>query len=98
MFEIPELASLGADAPLRPPSGDTAGAVAAVLVPLPHTAHGVAALEFDTSTDAPSQPIDRSRVPAPDRVAAGWSTHLAGIPTLDAGDPAAVEAYEALKG
>ncbi len=58
------------------------GAVA-VLVPLPHTAHAVATFTPGAQTADVSALADRGSVPAPERIVAGWATHLTGTPRLE---------------
>ncbi|MFN8051348.1 MAG: hypothetical protein U0Q22_07935 [Acidimicrobiales bacterium] len=77
----------GGDVAAEPPADHIAGA-AALMVPLPHTAHAVAVFTPDPAiaVGAPAAAVDRERVPAPDRIVAGWTAHRAEHPRIDAGD------------
>lgn len=72
-----------------PTGADTRAA--ALVVPLPHTATGVAAFVLDGGS--PASGLPRSSVPTTDRLVAGWATHRGAAPRLVSGDAARDTAY-----
>lgn len=75
------------DIEVEPPAWDRPG-VGVVFVPLPHTAHSVAAFTQDDHVETPANPavLDRECVPPPTRIAAGWSAHLERAPRVVTSD------------
>ncbi len=75
-----------------PPRGMVTGALA-LVVPLPHRAHGVLAID-----PPPGVEVDREMIPGPDNVAAGWTALEAQGPALDLADPALTDVFRSAAG
>lgn len=66
-------------------AGDTVTGAIALLIPLPHAAHAVAAIGVTAAGQRLADDLDRSTVPRIESIGRGWRAHLSSSPELRSG-------------
>ncbi|NLA35868.1 MAG: hypothetical protein GX868_09290, partial [Actinobacteria bacterium] len=79
------LAALEAGEQSNAAAGDIVSGAIALLIPLPHAAHAVAAIGSPRDGQPLAAELDRSAVPRIESIGRGWRAHLATSPELRSG-------------
>ena len=79
------IAAATTGASTRISDGTVVSGAAAVVIPLPHAAHALAAVVQRPETGTVPTTLDRPSVPRVEQVVRGWSAHLGSSPELHSG-------------